>query len=467
MIPNVPARSLRDVLRAWSDARPDAPALHAPGRAALSFAALSRAAEDVPGTLHDAGVVRANIVVCALDDRLLLGALAATLPAGAIFAPVGPQLAREQYVTLLARLHPAAVIVPHAEHALATVAREAGIVIMEPHPCADEEGPAYTLSVCASGRMGTTPAQYDPAIAYVVVTSGTTARSKLVPVRERQSLLRAAAMQQWLQYGTDDVMCHVMPMYFSHGLRNGLIDPLLGGAGVMCLAEADVDGFLRTAGEGSVTAVTASFTFYREVVARVVAGYSPRNGRMRFLRVGSGTLTDDEIDVIERAFAAPVLGGYSSTETSVVSHDPLPPQARKRGGAGILVGGAIATLDEHAHLLPQGEPGEIAVRSEFVCDGYLDDDALNVQSFVMPVHIDANFFLAGGDSLCGARLLARIERTFGVRLSLHALFGEAQNLRDMARIIALGGDAGTRSEGEDDLPPLVARASAPDADTPA
>ena len=46
-----------------------------------------------------------------------------------------------------------------------------------------------------------------------------------------------------------------------------------------------------------------------------------------------------------------------------------------------------------------------------------------------------DFFVLGGDSLSGVRLLASVEAVFGVRLRLQALFQDAASVAGMARAI--------------------------------
>jgi acyl carrier protein len=48
---------------------------------------------------------------------------------------------------------------------------------------------------------------------------------------------------------------------------------------------------------------------------------------------------------------------------------------------------------------------------------------------------DDDFFILGGDSLSGARLLAGVKSVFGIDLSLHALFHNAGTVAGMARAI--------------------------------
>ena len=82
----------------------------------------------------------------------------------------------------------------------------------------------------------------------------------------------------------------------------------------------------------------------------------------------------------------------------------------------------VNTLREQSSIQPT-TPVEIQV-SEIVCS------LLHLQE----VSIDDNFFMLGGHSLLGTQIIAHISRTFGVDLSLRALF-EAPTIRDLAATI--------------------------------
>ena len=51
------------------------------------------------------------------------------------------------------------------------------------------------------------------------------------------------------------------------------------------------------------------------------------------------------------------------------------------------------------------------------------------------VGVNDDFFLLGGDSLRGARLLTSVKAVFGVELTIQALFGEAATVAGMSRAI--------------------------------
>jgi acyl-CoA synthetase (AMP-forming)/AMP-acid ligase II len=159
--------------------------------------------------------------------------------------------------------------------------------------------------------------------------------------------------------------------------------PLLRGASVVCLPESDIDGFFAALNEYRVTWLMASFVVHREILRRapdfreVIA----RN-ELRCIRVLSGRLEPDEIDGIERVFAAPLLEAYGMTEAYSIACNPLPPHTRKRGSVGVPYCNEVAVMSEAGAICTAGNVGQVVVRGPLVFDGYFDDAQATAAAFV-------------------------------------------------------------------------------------
>ena len=364
-------------------AQPGAMALEALGRRPLSYGALGRQIAYVRQRLGGWGIERGDIVAGLVSSRPEMAGVTATLPAAATFAPLGASMTRHGYTELLRRLRPKAVLVPDAEdHALLAAARALGLaelrLVVEPEACAGQ----FALELAGPSASLETPPQLGPECAYVVATSGTTGRAKLVPMDHANIVRHAGLMAEWFRYTPSDTSCHLVPMHLGHALRNALMVPLLAGMPVVCLGEADIDGFFHAMERFQPSFLSAGFAIYRALLARAPSfRQTLARGRLRFLRIGAGRLEPEEIDRIEEAFGAPAIKGLSLTEVSAVTQDPLPPGLRKRDAVGVPVGTEVAIMPEPGRFAAAGSSGEVVVRGPLVFRGYLDDRELTAQSF--------------------------------------------------------------------------------------
>lgn len=426
------AATIGDALEAIADARLDAPLIHRPGRPLVRYGALAAQLRDVRRRLRESGIAPGDAIAGFDASRATMAMACLALPASSTFVPLAPSLALPAYEALLGRLRPKAVLVPEGDHPLRSAASRMGIATLRAIDSADGSG-RFALEFDGRPDAGAAPAA-SAAHAYVLVTSGTTGRSKLAPLGHRQMLDYARAILPWLDLGPDDVGYALAPFHFAGGLRASLLLTALAGASFVCLDEGDVDGFFRAIEPCGPTFLTAPFSIQRAIASRASA--FPRAvaaARFRYLRSTAGHLDPAVAERLERIFRAPVLQGYGTTEVCGIAHDPLPPAPRKRGSVGVALGGDVRAMAPDGRLLGPGEEGEIVVRGPLVFDGYLDDAALTAKAFAGEwlrtgdlglVDADGYVFVGarlaetincGGEKVAPAEIDAVVETMPGVR----------------------------------------------------
>ena len=364
--------------------RPTAPAVYVPGRAPLTYGDLGAQIRYVRERLNSWSIERGDVIAGVIPLRPEMAVACTTVPAAATFAPLSPAFTTEIYSALLARLRPKALIVPKDfDHPIRVAAQRLGVTEIELVP--DPSAPAgmFTLELARQQASLAHTGSSRPEWAYLLTTSGTTGRPKIVPISHRKEALNAQTLGEWWRLSALDVGVHLVPLHHSHGLNTALLPGLLRGASVVCLPESDIDGFYAALDEYRVTWLTAVFTMHREILRR-----SPdfceavSRNKLRFIRVGSGRLEPDEVERMEQTFCAPLVTGFGITEAHMISGDPLPPRTRKRGSVGVPLCNQVAIMSEAGAICATGAMGEVVVRGPLVFDGYFDDAEATAAAFV-------------------------------------------------------------------------------------
>ena len=377
-------REITQILETLASRQPAAPAIHVPGRTTLTYADLGAQIRYVRERLEDWGSGRGDIVVGVIPSRPEMAVACVTVPAAASFAPLSPGLTTDAYCELLVRLRPTSLIVPkELDHPARLAARRCGVVEIE--LVSEPSAPAgmFTLELNRQDQSLARALSAQADWAYILNTSGTTGRSKLVPRSHRALELFAQSIGDWLRLTPNDVGCHLLPMHHSGGLETALIVPLLRGASVVCLSESDIDRFFATLDDYQVTWLVAGPTVYRTILRRApdFRDAVARN-KLRRMTVGAGSLEPDEIARIESTLGAPMLTRYGLTEARSITADPQPPGVRKQGSVGVPFCNEVAIMSEAGVICAAGGVGEVVVRGPQVFKGYVDDAQATAAAFV-------------------------------------------------------------------------------------
>ncbi|MGN6749184.1 MAG: AMP-binding protein [Xanthobacteraceae bacterium] len=221
---------------------------------------------------------------------------------------------------------------------------------------------ATSFAALSEGEATTVQPRVDAeAFSVMLYTSGTTARPKGVPRRQRAE--RAAALAHVAQnlYGRGERTLGVMPLYHTMGVRSLLAMSLVGGAFV-CLRRFDPGEALRSIAAERVTNLYLVPTLYHDLVHHPLFAQTDVSS-VRKLGFAGAPMTDGLLKTLQAAFKPDLfVNHYGSSEIytfTIEQNAPAKPGSAGRAGINQMVRVvklAAKTVDE---LAAPGEEGEI------------------------------------------------------------------------------------------------------------
>ncbi|MCZ6742926.1 MAG: AMP-binding protein [Alphaproteobacteria bacterium] len=365
-----------DVTRRWADVQPDAPAILSKSSAPITYGTLVARMDQIRRSLNDCGFGRGDRIAILHSGGVDMAFLMMGIMGGATTVPINPKLTEKELAISFSQKGVQALVVEASiETPARSVARQQGIPIIEAAPAGsgDEQGPILSGGA-EDRRFDSSPATADDY--YVIhVTSGTTERGKVVPVRHRHRVVRTT------RSGPDDCGLIAGPLYYGSRLSS-LVSYLLSGARVVLAGSFDANDFWHFLTAFGLTQFSGNPTVLKSVLRQAGDHASDiAKSRLRFIGASGGKVEREIADEIEAIFGIPVLESYSVTETGRIVSNPLPPGRAKRGTVGLPADCEIRIRSLDGAFLGAGEYGEVVVRGPQVFEGYENDDQANADAF--------------------------------------------------------------------------------------
>ena len=288
--------------------------------------------------------------------------------AGFTSLPLNPQSTKKEFSELFTRLGIRAIIVRRDFTTMATsVAKVRDIPVIELVPVTDTAG-IFTLEPEAPKECGEPEYACPSDLAHVLLTSGTTAESKVVPVTQEQLSLSRKRSAHFQRLTPEDRCLHIVPYYHGMGIGTALLSPLFAGGTVICTRDFIPSDFFSLL-------VTFQPTFYaagpaiQRGILRELKKLPPsmlKNHSLRYIRSGSGFLPEDTRRELESILNVPVIDAYGMSETGTVAIN-MPP---RKGSVGIPFVESLRIIDESGQDLKPNMTGEIIIRDAAVFPGY-------------------------------------------------------------------------------------------------
>jgi acyl-CoA synthetase (AMP-forming)/AMP-acid ligase II/acyl carrier protein len=381
--PSTRFSSLPQLLEYNAKHLPDAPAILAPGRPPLTYGHFFQHVRNTERALRAMGIGRHDRVAVALPNGPEMAVAILAVAASAVCIPLNPAYQIEELDRYFADLRPRALIIAAVIDSPARrVALSRAVRVIELSAMYEAAG-LFTLK----GEREDAPPQ-DPVspadVAVLLLTSGTTARPKIVPQTHANICASACGSVAAWQLSETDRCINMLPLFHGHGLHNTLTASLAVGASVVCTPGWDAKNFFTWLTTFQPTWYSAVSTIHQAILAQARQDRGRRaDCHLRLIRSGSAPLPAHVLAELESTFETPVIEYYAMTETvsTPIASNPLPPGRRKVGSPGKPVTLEVAIMNESGAMASDGQAGEVVVRGAGVMAGYLGDPIATQAAF--------------------------------------------------------------------------------------
>ena len=374
---------LEDLLAYYGRTAPGRNAILATNDTQVTFGALRVLVNEAVRELRGLGVGPTDRVAVVLPAGAEAAVATIAVAAGAVCVPLNPSFTADEWQRYFGDLQVAALLTrADLDSASRGVAHNLDIPVIDLSPRPSEGPGAFNLLGSGTRRAaGDEAAPGADNDAFILLTSGTTSRPKLVPLTHASVCMSAYNAGSTLQLGPRDRLLNVLPLYHAHGLISGLLTALAAGSTVVCTPGFDPAAFFGWLTEFRPTWYTAVPAIHRALLSEATRHkHSVQRSSLRVIRSASASLPPDVLHALESLFGVPVIETYGMTEAaSQIAANPL--GRRKPGSVGQPAGAEIAIMDREGRRLAAGERGEIALRGPTITRGYDNDIAATESAF--------------------------------------------------------------------------------------
>ena len=356
--------------------------------AVYSYAQTVQRVERTAAMLAERGVRAGDRVgVMSLNHPSTVFLFLALARLGAILAPVNPDYGIEEARYVLTHAQVSGVLC--APSALATV--QAACAEMTPAPwlMQNERGdgalPLFDDAIAAAGPAPAESGTPDSTCVFIY-TSGTTGFPKGVMHSQRNIVLAGEAFVERMYLQPDDRLLCILPMFHVNAICYSLGGSLAAGATLILEPRFSASQFWRIVHDSRATEVNTIAAVMNILIRRARAEYVPGH---RLQKLYGGPFSEEAYRVFHDEFHVPTLiEGYGMSEVPGTLNNPFPGPHRigsmgkpsRHPDHGIAFA-EMKVVDDDGLDVPDGEVGELVVRTPIVMQGYYRAPELTAAAF--------------------------------------------------------------------------------------
>jgi crotonobetaine/carnitine-CoA ligase len=354
----------------------------------LSYAEFQNAVSRAARMLVEKGLGKSDrLAVMAPNSDAYLILFFAAARIGAILVPVNPDFGVEEagYILRHAGVSAVACTSDNVSVALAAGAGMAEAPWFMLLQGASDSVPGFDELLKSTTRVSLPEDVSGEDVCLILYTSGTTGFPKGVMHTQRNLILAGEAFVERMVLQPEDRLLVVLPLFHINALFYSLGGALAAGASLVLVPKFSASAFWHTAADSGATEVNILATVGNILVRRPRSEFVPH----RIVKVYGAPISREIAEVFRAEFNIPVLiEGYGMTEIPGACNNPFEgPQ--KTGSMGQPARhpdhrrtfAEMRVVDSAGNDVPDGQAGEIAVRTPIVMKGYYRDPEQTAAAF--------------------------------------------------------------------------------------
>lgn len=333
------------------------------------------------GGLNSIGFRRNDRIAIVMPDGPEIAATLVSVASGFTAIPLNPAYTAPEFEQYLSKIKAKALLVERGSRSYSReVAKSLGLELFELAPRDGGEGGPFALTALESRGKEEPDFAKPEDIAFVMLTSGTTALPKRIPLTHTNLCWGMYYMEKPSGVVTADRGLILFPFFHSVGILRLLIALFTKGTAI-CAPGFRPSEFFEWLDKTRPTTYIGTPTMHQIIVAmakdhREVVSRSS----LTWIRTAAAAMPFKLMRELEETFGVPVVEAYGSTEVTGVGLSPRPPLEHKP--AAVIPCIDVAIIDELGNVVPTGTLGEITVRGPNVFKGYEDDPETNALVFL-------------------------------------------------------------------------------------
>jgi crotonobetaine/carnitine-CoA ligase len=293
---------------------------------------------------------------------------------GATMVPVNPDFGVEEARYVLSHAQVSGVL--SSPQALATV--EAACAGLEPAPWLMTNDAMYEEAISFLKDEAVDEAGKPESIVIFVYTSGTTGFPKGAMHSQQNFVLAGEGFVERMHLQPEERILCILPMFHVNAIFYSLAGALAAGATIILLPRFSASAFWQTVADTGATEVNTIAAVSNILMRRSRSEYVPGH---KLRKIYGGPFNEEVYRVFADEFGVPgLIEGYGMTEIPGALNNPFDGR-RKIGSMGkpsrhpdrSLKFTEMKVVDDEGRELPDGEVGELVVRTPMVMKGYYRD----------------------------------------------------------------------------------------------